>query len=113
MLKVTFKPNEVETFLRVDSGVDPILDTLQDMALNEAETYLNTDFSTVVINEDGTTTTTPNEAPASVKVWILNRMAQMYENRGFNKETGRETRFVAAQMPDYTLLESFRIIPFK
>lgn len=135
-LQVTFQTNEIQNYLRVDPGLDDlVIDGMKAAALLQAENFLNTDFTsitttvkdstgtalsikknytghvdplpaeTTVINDDGTTTTTtyaaPSEAPAEVKLWIMSRVAQLYENRG------------QAAMPDYTLLQPYRLYPFR
>jgi hypothetical protein len=63
----------------------------------EAEMFLNTDFSTV----DPEGKTIANEAPAAVKEWIFNRVAQKYENVG---------SFIN---PDFTAIHSHRVYPFR
>ena len=101
-LKITFGANEVENYLRIDPGTDSdIIETLKAAAMDEAEQFLNTDFSTVVTNPDGTTTIIENEAPAAVKEWVLNRIAEKYENRG---------KPVA---PDFSTLKRYRVIQFR
>lgn len=113
-LKITITGNELEEFIRVDPGNDAnVISMLLEMAKNEAEMFLNTDFSETVTNEDGSITTKEIESPAPVKAWVFNRVAQLYENRGFSKETGRETRFVSAQGIDYTFIQPYRVYPFK
>jgi hypothetical protein len=100
-LKITFEDNEVNEYLRVDTGLDTaIIATLLAAAMDEAEQFLNTDFSTITTNADGTTTTTATEAPATVKEWVLNRVAEKYENRG------------NAPKPDYSTLKKYRRINF-
>jgi hypothetical protein len=100
-LKITFQANEVNEYLRVDTGQDTaIIATLLASAMDEAEQELNTDFSTVTTNADGSTTTTPTEAPATVKEWVLNRLAEKYENRGNTPK------------PDFTTLKKYRRINF-
>lgn len=103
-LKITIAAGELETFLKVDNNDDAAAITmLKEAAINEAETFLNTDFSVTVENDDGTTTTTENEAPPPVKVWVFNRVAELYENRGFYGTNG----------VNYRLLHPFRVYPFK
>jgi hypothetical protein len=101
-LKITLEGNELLTYLKMDPNIDDgTISTLFEGAKIEAEIFLNTDFSDVVINDDGTTTITPNEAPTTVKQWIFNRVVQNYENVG---------SFVN---PNYTLLQPFRVYPFR
>lgn len=97
-LKVTFQPNEINEYLRVDTGVDTaVIATMLAAAMGEAERFLNTDFATT--NADGTTTDA--EAPAEVKEWVLNRIAEKYENRG------------KPVKPDYSTIKQLRVLPFK
>jgi uncharacterized protein YwlG (UPF0340 family) len=63
----------------------------------EAEMFLNTDFSTADINGQ----TVANEAPADVREWIFNRVAQKYENVG------------SFTNPDYTALQPHRVYPMR
>jgi hypothetical protein len=101
-LKIALESNELLSFLKMDPGFDDnTINTMFDSAKLEAEMFLNTDFSTVVTNDDGTTTITPNDAPATVKEWIFNRVAQKYENVG---------SFVN---PDYSALQPYRVYPFR
>jgi hypothetical protein len=101
-LVINFETNEIQNYLKVDNDTDNlVIDGMKAAAMLQAEQFLNTDFSTVVTNEDGTTTTTPNEAPATVKLWVMSRIAQLYEGRG------------QTAMPDYTLLQPHRIYPFR
>jgi hypothetical protein len=101
-LKITFDTNEINNYLRVDDGVDTkLIEGLQAGAMVEAEQFLNTDFATVVINEDGTETITPNEAPAPVKDWVLNRIVEKYENRGKQIK------------PDFAAIQPHRVYPFR
>lgn len=101
-LQISFAANEVNDYLRVDAGIDTnVIEGMKTAAMDEAEGFLNTDFSTTVINEDGTTTTTPNEAPASVKDWVLNRIAEKYETRG------------QAIKPDFAAIKTHRVYPFR
>jgi len=101
-LQVTFTDNEPYDFLRLDAGFDAtVINTMINTALYEAETFLNTDFSTSVANEDGTVTVTPQEAPPPVKEWVLYRLVQLYENRGTKPHA------------DYTDLQPYRVLPFK
>lgn len=101
-LKITFDTSEIEDYLRIETGTDTkIVATIKAAAMNEAETFLNTDFSTTVLNEDGTTTITENEAPAIVKEWVLDRIAERYEHRG------QRTK------PDYGPLKPHRVIQFR
>jgi hypothetical protein len=110
-LKITFDTNEIEDFLRIDPGADAItVATVKSAAINEAQQFLNTDFSTTVTNEDGTTTTTDNEAPAMVKQWVLSRMAQLYEIR-MPAPFGVGGTFNTS--PDYTLIKPYRVIQFR
>jgi hypothetical protein len=82
-LQITFQPGEIEEYLRIDPGQDAAtIATMKKSAMDEAETFLNTDFSVTIVNADGTTTTTATEAPPSVKEWVLDRLAHKYENRG-------------------------------
>lgn len=102
-LKITFDGDELNEFVRVDIGIDArTLENMKAAAMSEAETFLNTDFSVIVINPDGTTTTTAQEAPPAVKDWVLNRIAEKYENRGKSP----------AMKPDYASLKGFRRLPF-
>lgn len=101
-LKITFEENEINNYLRVDDGIDTkLIEGMKNGAMDEAEGFLNADFATVVTNEDGTTTTTENEAPASVKDWILNRIVEKYENRGKTPK------------PDFAAIQRHRVYPFK
>lgn len=101
-LKITFDKTEIEEYLRIESGTDTkLVATFKMAAMDEAETFLNTDFATTVLNEYGTTTITPNEAPASVKEWVLNRIAEKYENRGNPVK------------PSYGPLKPHRVIQFR
>jgi hypothetical protein len=57
-------------------------------ATGEAEQFLNTDFDGI-------------EAPAPVKTWVFNRVYQLYDSRGNHSR------------PEYTLLQTYRVYPFK
>lgn len=93
MLKITFSGDEITNFCRVDPGNDSFLiEGLKEAAIIEAREYLNTDFSV-----DGVEV----EAPETVKLWVLNRVAQLNENRGLGVK------------PDYTLLKPHRVYPFR
>jgi Phage gp6-like head-tail connector protein len=110
-LQITFKGNELSDFLKIEPGYDdgPI-NTMLESAKSEAETFLNTDFSTEVIAEDGTVTKTTNEAPATVKEWVLNRVIQKYENRGnFMGQFAAKNPLT----PDFSTLQPYRVYPFK
>jgi hypothetical protein len=101
-LQITITGNELNDYLRVDPGNDGVTITmLLETAKNEALQFLNTDFSTTVVNEDGTTTTTENESPIEVKTWVFNRVAELYENRGV-----RIT-------PNFDMIQPLRVYPFK
>lgn len=101
-LIINFVETEINDYLRIDPGQDlAVIATLKASAMDEAETFLNTDFSTIRTNPDGTTTTTTNEAPATVKEWVLNRIAQKYENRG------------TPVAPDHSTLKRYRKPNFK
>jgi hypothetical protein len=101
-LQISLLPNELLDYMRLEPGFDdgPI-NTMLEGAKLEAESFLNTDFSTEVIAEDGTVTITPNEAPAAVKEWVLNRVSEKYENRGSFKN------------PNFSQLQPYRVYPFK
>lgn len=102
MLKITFDETEIPEYLRVDANQDTvIIATIKNAAMGEAERFLNTDFSTNVTNQDGTTTITENEAPAEVKEWVLNRIVEKYENRGNPIK------------PNYGPLKPHRVIQFR
>ncbi|MGG3737256.1 head-tail connector protein [Aeribacillus pallidus] len=75
---------------------DNLIQSLKTAASNEAERFLNTDFSTT----DETGQTIENEAPVEVKIWVLNRMAELYENRGRVPE------------PDFSMIQHLRVYPF-
>jgi hypothetical protein len=100
-------------------------------AKDEALKFLNTDFSkvtTIVDNVDGTITTTvedkllntttvtttngsnngtititttDQESPTQVKLWVFNRVAELYENRGVK---------IA---PNFEVIQPLRVYPFK
>jgi hypothetical protein len=117
-LQINFEQEEIHDFLRVDLGVDDlIIDVLKESALVEAESFLNTDFSsttvTTVTDANGvdtdTITITRNDAPGPVKLWVLQRMAQLYEMRQLGTLSFGKTY----QKLDYTLLEPFRVYPFR
>lgn len=74
----------------MDDDDDVILD-LQASAAVEAETFLNTDFS----DAEGIA----QEAPAPIRIWIMNRIAELYENRGV-KVT-----------PDFSAIQQYRVYP--
>jgi hypothetical protein len=97
-LQISLLPNELLDYMRLEPGFDdgPINAMLEGTKL-EAEMFLNTDFSTV--DENGATV--PNEAPASVKEWVLNRVSEKYENRGSFKN------------PNFSQLQPYRVFPFK
>jgi hypothetical protein len=97
MLQITVNGNELYDFIKVDPGVDDAsVATLLLTAKTEAQTFLNTDFSTTA--EDGSQT--PTEAPGPVKAWVFNRVSQLYETRG------------PGARPDYGMLRSYRVYPF-
>lgn len=101
-LQITFTGTEIADYLRVDPTQETAtINILKASAMNEAEQFLNTDFSTSVTNPDGTITITPNEAPALVKEWVLNRIAEKFENRG------------KPVKPDYSTLKNYRKFSFK
>jgi hypothetical protein len=101
-LKITFGSNEITDYLRIDSGLDnEIIDTLVEGSMSEAERFLNTDFGLTIVNPDGTTSTIANEAPIDVKIWVLDRIVERYENRG------------RAPKPDFSTLKQHRELPFK
>lgn len=111
-LLVTVQVGELEEFLRVDdTGETLVINLLTEMAKQEAEMYLNTDFSTTTTTVDGSTVITPQEAPKPVKVWIFNRIAQLYETRG---ETGQKYATALNPLaPDFSILKPYRVFPFK
>jgi hypothetical protein len=101
-LKIVLEGNELLTYCKMEPGFDDgTINTMFESAKVEAEMFLNTDFSTVVTNDDGSITTTPQDAPASVKDWVFNRVAQKYENIG------------SFSNPDFTLLQPYRVYPFR
>jgi hypothetical protein len=92
-LQVTFTGTQIADYLRIDPTQEAgTIDMLKDSAIDEAEQFLNTDFSI-----DGV----PKEAPAMVKEWILNRIAQKFENRG------------QPVKPDYSTLSKYRVPMFR
>jgi hypothetical protein len=101
-LKITIEGNELLTYCKLEPNYDDgTIYIMLEAAKIEAETFLNTDFSTIITNEDGTTTIEANEAPATVKEWVFARVAQRYESIG---------SFVR---PDYTLLQPHRVHSFR
>lgn len=93
-LKISFEENEINIYLRVDEGIDAkLINGMVDAAKVEAEEYLNTNFA----DENGEA----QEAPASVKDWVLNRVAEKYENRGKQPK------------PDFAAIQPHRIYPFR
>lgn len=102
-LKITIAADELHDFLRIDSGDDaPTVNLLLGKAMGEAERFLNTDFSSVLIDGlDGSITIIEQEAPAEVKAWVFDRVAELYDNRGAQK---------AAKFDD---LQPLRVSPFK
>lgn len=100
-LLITFQANEIAEYLRLDTGQEVgTVNTLKAAALEEAYTFLNTDFSTIDVNELGVEIINPVEAPAVVKEWVLNRIAQKFENRG------------TPVKPDYSTLRQYRVLNF-
>jgi len=100
-LIIAFEETEIHDYLRLDPGQDTVIvKTITDAAMDEVLTYLKHDFSTVIRNGDGTTTTTVNPAPPSVKEWVLNRIVEKYENRG------------NAPDPNFTGIEKYRKVSF-
>lgn len=88
-LQITFYDNEIANYLRVDPEQEKTtIDSLKVAAMDEAEQFLNTDFSA-------------NEAPASVKGWVLNRIAEKFEGRGQEPQ------------PNFYAIKSFRVYPFR
>ena len=86
-LVMVFGETEIQDYLRIEAGQDvEIVNTIRDAAMEEALEYLRHDFSKVVTNGDGSTSTTPYAAPTSVKEWVLNRIVEKYENRGAAKD---------------------------
>lgn len=80
--------------MRVDPGVDiSLINGLKNAAMDEAESFLNTNFE----DENGE----PQEAPPSVKDWVLNRIAEKYETRG------------QAIKPDFSAIKPHRVLPFR
>lgn len=91
-LQVTLTLTGIKAYLRVDADEDDGLITdLQASAMSDAEEFLNTDFP----NAEGV----PQEAPAPVKTWVLNRIAELYENRGVRIS------------PDFSPLQKYRVYP--
>jgi hypothetical protein len=89
MLKITVTGNELYDFVRVDPGTDDSAVSLAlKTATEEAEKFLNTDFEGL-------------EAPAGVKNWVFNRVAQLYDNRGTTIK------------PDFAFIHPWRSLPFR
>lgn len=108
-LQITFTGTEIADYLRVDPDQETAtINTLKAAAMDEAEQFLNTDFSTVTINPDGTTTITPNEAPAGVKLWVLSRISQTFEKR-VPEFFG--VGAISTTKPDYVPLKKYRKLP--
>jgi hypothetical protein len=100
-LIIAFEETEIHDYLRLDPGQDAVIvKTITDAAMDEVLTYLKHDFSSVVKNPDGTTSTTVNPAPPSVKEWVLNRIVEKYENRG------------NAPDPNFTAIDKYRKVSF-
>lgn len=100
-LLVTLTDAEVYEYLRLDMGQEVgTIRILKGSAMSEAETFLNTDFSTFAIDASGVETITPVEAPDEVKEWVLNRIAEKFENRGKTIK------------PDYSGLQPYRVLNF-
>jgi hypothetical protein len=100
-LIIAFGETEIHDYLRLDPGQDTVIvKTITDAAMDEAYTHLKHDFSSVVKNPDGTTSTTVNPAPTSVKEWVLNRIVEKYENRGNAKD------------PDFSAIDKYRKVSF-
>lgn len=92
-LQVTFTGTEIADYLRVDPTQESgTINILKVSAMDEAEQFLNTDFSIDGVDK---------EAPAIVKEWVLNRIAEKFENRG------KPTK------PDYSTLKNYRKTSFK
>lgn len=90
---MTFTGTQIADYLRVDPAQETgTIEMLKDAAIDEAEEFLNTDFSV-----DGVS----KEAPASVKEWVLNRIAEKFENRG------------QPVKPDFSTLRKYRVPMFK
>jgi len=102
-LKITFEPNEILDYLRVDSGDDETtIDQMKEEAMGEAEDFLNTDFHLIVIDPvTNEVVKVEQEAPIAVKSWVKNRIAEKYENRGQEPP------------PDFTTIKGHRVLPFR
>jgi hypothetical protein len=97
-LKITVDLGYMKNYLRVEHSLDDdLIEDLFNTASNEAESFLNTDFH----EYDESGNLIENEAPSEVKFWVLNRMAEMYENRGMISQ------------PDYSSIQHLRVYPFK
>ncbi|AKU43348.1 hypothetical protein CPT_Silence11 [Bacillus phage Silence] len=101
-LQITFKPGEIEEFLRIEADQETMtVDNIKNKAMREAENFINHDFSLKTITWDGVAVVTPVEADLSVKTWVLDRMLDLYENRG------------SASQPDFSTLKPFRVFPMR
>lgn len=88
-LKIEFKENEITNYLRVDPGQEDVtIAQMKAEAMDEAEGFLNTDFE-------------GEEAPAAIKGWVLNRIAEKFENRGQEPE------------PNFSAIKRHRVFPFR
>ena len=101
-LLIRFTGNELHDYLRVDHDTDAgLIDSYKTSAMAEAEGFLNTDFSKMVLQPDGTLLKVPMPAPDTVKLWVMDRVAAKYEGRG------------KAPRPDFSDLQMLRKLPFR
>lgn len=99
-LQITLDGTELYDFVRIDAMDETEkkqVDRMFAASKREAESFLNTDFSTV--SEDGTIT--PQEAPEEVKDWTFYRTAQRYEFRE------------SLPQPDMSSIQSYRVYSFR
>jgi len=87
-LEIDFTLDELKNFIRVEHNADDFLiPRFKNSAISEVDSYLNNDFEGLII-------------PPDVALWIMNRTASYYENRG------------NVPKPDFSSVERYRKYPF-
>lgn len=104
--RLTLTLNEVKGWLRVDDTADDaLLLALVDAAKEAADAYLDNPFT----DADGN----PLPIPAAVRVWVLERVARLYQQRveGLASESLSGVGGVTYGPEDYALLWPYRKFP--
>ena len=104
--RLTVTLDEAKTWLRIDDDADDaLLVALIDAAKEAADAYLNNPFTDAEGN--------PLPIPAAVKVWVLERVARLYERRAeaIASESVSGAGNVAWGPEEYALLWPYRKVP--